>query len=118
MMSFRTLVNWSIRQVIKQQQQHKLANNFTQTAAYCSKYYSKKKVIKPSAIPVTKANKHLVISLFDHDNNPIGLMPMEKAKDVATKKNLKLVSMSFARETMTTLFGCESDCCENYCFLN
>lgn len=91
MMSLRALANLSIRLISQKQHQHKLVTNFTQTAAYCSKYYSKKKLIKPSVMPVTKANKHLEINLFDHDDKPLGVMPMERAKTISTEKNMKLV---------------------------
>ena len=58
---------------------------------YCSKYYSKKKILKPSVIPVSKGNAHLKIRLFDENDVEIGPMNMNEAQNTAIEKNLKLV---------------------------
>jgi translation initiation factor IF-3 len=49
------------------------------------------KTFKPSTIAVTNANKHLEINLFDQNDTFLGKMSMEKAKEMANKKELKLV---------------------------
>jgi hypothetical protein len=58
---------------------------------YCSKYISKKKTLKPSVIPVSKGNSHLIIKLFDEKDTEIGEMNMKEAQNIANQKELKLV---------------------------
>ena len=49
------------------------------------------KAFRPSTLPVTNANKHLVINLFDEKNIDLGEMRLDKAKELADSKELKLV---------------------------
>jgi translation initiation factor IF-3 len=49
------------------------------------------KTFSPTTIAVTNANKHLIIDLFDENNVNLGQMRLDKAKELADGKNLKLV---------------------------
>lgn len=62
-----------------------------QKSFYCSKYYSKKKTQLPSWIPVTKANAHLKIHLFDENELDLGDISMQNANNIAQERKLKLV---------------------------
>ena len=62
-----------------------------QKNSYCSKYYSKKKTIKPSVIAVSKGNQHLKVKLFDEKDVEIGVVDMKKAQEIANQREFKLV---------------------------
>ncbi len=49
------------------------------------------KAFRPSTLPVTNANKHLIINLIDEKDIDLGEIRLDKAKDIADSKELKLV---------------------------
>lgn len=49
------------------------------------------KMFTPSTLPVTNANKHLKVNLFDDKDIDLGEMRLDKAKELADTKGLKLV---------------------------
>lgn len=52
---------------------------------------NRSKTFKPATVPVTNANKHLIIDLADQNGQEIGKVNMERAKELAEQGGLKLV---------------------------
>lgn len=71
--------------------------NVTQPKVDLTRYLNYKtpvnrpKVFTPTTLPVTNANKHLKVVLSDNKDVDLGEMRLEKAKELAESKNLKLV---------------------------
>jgi translation initiation factor IF-3 len=66
------------------------ATAITQTINYKTPTNRAKK-FSPTTVPVTKANAHLEIHLFDDKDSDLGKVRMSEAKQLAEKRELKLV---------------------------
>lgn len=54
------------------------------------------KSFKPQQIPVSKQNQHLLIQVFAQNNENLGVLSLQQAKEKATNANLKLVMIDEA----------------------
>ncbi|CAF1107709.1 unnamed protein product [Adineta steineri] len=69
-----------------------LTNQLFISTRFLSQYYSKKKILVPTRLDVTKGNQHLEVNLFDDENKQsLGQMPLIEAQKLAKFRELILV---------------------------